>query len=77
MNKGILLPIKSAGSNGSGLPYKFTIAKGRLLSDNVAQINKTVQAGAFSSLLSFSWYYEQPLKVWEAELPYIRLLDAY
>ena len=77
MNKGILLPIKSAGSNGSGLPYKFTIAKGRLLSDNVAQINKTVQAGAFSSLLSFSWYYEQPLKVWEAELPYIRLLDTY
>ena len=77
MNKGILLPIKSAGSNGSGLPYKFTIAKGRLLSDNVAQINKTVQAGAFSSLLSFSWYYEQTLNVWESELPYIRMLDSY
>lgn len=77
LNNGVLLPVKSAGINGQGLPYKFTIAKGRLLSENVAYINKIVQAGAFSSLLSFSWYYEQPIKNWEAELPYIRLLDEY
>ena len=77
MEKGILLPIKSAGRDGGGLPYKFSIARGKLLGDNVAYINNIVQAGEFSSLLSFSWYYEQPLKIWEGELPYIRLLDAY
>ena len=47
LNNGVLLPVKSAGINGQGLPYKFTIAKGRLLSENVAYINKIVQAGAF------------------------------
>lgn len=77
MEKGILLPIKSAGRDGGGLPYKFSIARGKLLGDNVAYINNIVQAGEFSSLLSFSWYYEQPQKIWEGELPYIRLLDAY
>lgn len=76
MEKGILLPIKSAGRDGSGLPYKFSIARGRLLWDNVAYINKIVQVGEFSSLLSFSWYYEQPIEIWEGELPYIRLLDT-
>lgn len=75
--EGILQPIKSSGVDFRGLPRKYSIARGILNEGHVAKINETIQAGGFSSLFSFSWYYTHSEKIWQRELPYIRQLNEY
>lgn len=77
LSQGVLLPVKKSGSDFRGLPRKYSIARGILNEEHVAKINKAVQAGGFSSLFSFSWYYAHSEKIWQRELPYIRQLDDY
>lgn len=77
LSQRMLLPVKSSGCDFRGLPRKYSIAKGILNEGHVAKINETVQAGEFSSLFSFSWYYAHSEMIWQRELPYIRQLNDY
>ena len=73
---GSLIAVCSAGVDFSGLPRRLKRVPAKLFS-SVTTIQAEAIQLALSGKLDLSFYYEQPLTVWQADLPYIRKLSAW
>lgn len=72
----VLSPIRTAGQDFGGLSRKYRVSAGRLFAADAERMQQDVQHYGLSSRLDFSWYYRQPLKVWQRELAAIRKLSG-
>lgn len=73
---GSLIAVRSAGVDFSGLPRRLKRVPAKLFSSVTTIQTEAIQL-ALSEKLDFSFYYEQPLTAWQADLPYIRKLSAW
>ena len=76
LEDGSLIAIRAGGVDFSGLPRRLKRVPAKLFA-SVSVIQAEAIRLALSEKLDFSFYYEQPLKVWQADLPYIEKLSAW
>ncbi|MFV0616980.1 MAG: DUF2399 domain-containing protein [Megasphaera sp.] len=76
LEDGSLMAVRAGGVDFSGLPRRLKRVLSRLFA-SVSVIQAEAIRLALSEKLDFSFYYEQPLKVWQADLPYIEKLSAW
>lgn len=76
LEEGSLTAVRSAGTDFNGLPRRFKRMPARLFA-SVSVIQTDAIRLALSERLNFSFYYEQPLTVWQADLPYIEKLNVW
>lgn len=76
LEDGSLMAIRAGGVDFSGLPRRLKRVPAKLFA-SVSVIQAEAIRLALSEKLDFSFYYEQPLKVWQADLPYIEKLSAW
>lgn len=75
MQEGCLEAIRNSGTDYGGLPRKFRINRGTLF-QSAEVIQRDAIRHALSARMDLRYYYEQPLSVWQGDLPYIyRLSD--
>ena len=75
--EGVLLAVKSAGIDFSGLPRKFRIAAGALYRATAERVHQEILQMGFSSRLNFSWYYAHPFACWQEDHKAICQLSLY
>lgn len=76
LKDGSLTAVRTGGVDFSGLPRRLKRVPARLFA-SVPVIQAEAIRLALSERLDFSFYYEQPLAVWQADLPYIEKLSAW
>lgn len=76
LKDGSLTAVRTGGVDFSGLPRRLKRVPARLFA-SVPVIQDEAIRLALSERLDFSFYYEQPLAVWQADLPYIEKLSAW
>ena len=76
LDDGSLTAVCAGGVDFSGLPRRLKRVPARLFA-SVPVIQAEAIRRALSEKLDFSFYYEQPLNVWQADLPYIERLSAW
>ena len=76
LDDGSLTAVCAGGVDFSGLPRRLKRVPAKLFA-SVSVIQAEAIRLALSEKLDFSFYYEQPLKVWQADLPYIEKLSAW
>lgn len=76
LDDGSLTAVCAGGVDFSGLPRRLKRVPAKLFA-SVTVIQKDAIGLALSDKLDFSFYYEQPLKAWQADLPYIEKLSAW
>lgn len=75
MQEGCLEAVRNSGTDYGGLPRKFRINRGALF-QSAEVIQRDAIRHALSARMDLRYYYEQPLSVWQENLPYIcRLSD--